>query len=46
MMRQMAGLFGKGGIPQDPAAIEAAARQLGNMPGGALPPGLSGFGRK
>jgi signal recognition particle subunit SRP54 len=46
MMRQMAGLFGKGGMPQDPAAIEAAARQLGNVPGGALPPGLSGFGKK
>jgi len=38
----------------DPKALEAAAKQLGNMPGGglpglgggALPPGLSGFGKK
>jgi signal recognition particle subunit SRP54 len=40
----------------DPAAMEAAAKQMGmNMPGGGLPglgggaqlpPGLSGFGKK
>ncbi|MGR3290677.1 MAG: signal recognition particle protein [Paracoccaceae bacterium] len=60
MLKQaMKGMFGKGGMPggmpdmNDPAAMEAAAKQLGNMPGGlpglgggALPPGLSGFGRK
>ncbi|MDU8944794.1 signal recognition particle protein [Ovoidimarina sediminis] len=64
MMRQMAGLFGgKGGMPAMPggaggmpseAEIEAAKKQLGNLPGGlpglgggaALPPGLAGFGKK
>ncbi len=48
LMRQMGGLFGKGGMPQDPAAIEAAAKQMGGIPGmgGGLPPGLSGVGRK
>ncbi|AGI66369.1 signal recognition particle protein Ffh [Octadecabacter antarcticus 307] len=66
MLKQaMKGMFGKGGAPDmnDPAAMEAAAKQLGSMPGGganlfgaganpfggggaALPPGLSGFGKK
>ncbi|MEN8917674.1 MAG: signal recognition particle protein [Octadecabacter sp.] len=61
MLKQaMKGMFGKGGMPDmnDPAAMEAAAKQLGaNMPSGgmggmpglggaALPPGLSGFGKK
>ncbi|MCF2871050.1 signal recognition particle protein [Octadecabacter sp. G9-8] len=64
MLKQaMKGMFGKGGpeggMPDmsDPAAMEAAAKQLGaKMPGGmglpglgggaALPPGLSGFGKK
>jgi len=61
MLKQaMKGMFGKGGMPDmnDPAAMEAAAKQLGaNMPNGgmggmpglggaALPPGLSGFGKK
>ncbi|MBW4980974.1 signal recognition particle protein [Mameliella sp. CS4] len=55
-MRGMFG--GKGGLPpemaqgMDPKAIEAAAKQMGGktgMPGlggGALPPGLSGLGKK
>jgi signal recognition particle subunit SRP54 len=66
MLKQaMKGMFGKGGAPDmnDPAAMEAAAKQLGSMPssganpfggganpfgggGAALPPGLSGFGKK
>jgi len=59
MLKQaLGGMFGKGGdMPDmnDPAALEAAAKQLGtSMPGqlpglggGAeLPPGLSGFGKK
>jgi signal recognition particle subunit SRP54 len=58
MLKQaMKGMFGKGGgMPDmsDPKAMEEAARALGqSMPkglpglgGGALPPGLSGFGRK
>ncbi len=61
MLKQaMKGMFGGkgmgGGMPDmnDPAAMEAAAKALGNMPGGglpglggaALPPGLSGFGKK
>ncbi|MEP3346829.1 MAG: signal recognition particle protein [Litoreibacter sp.] len=60
MLKQaMKGMFGKGGMPDmgDPAAMEAAAKQMGaklpggmgGMPGlggGALPPGLSGFGKK
>jgi signal recognition particle subunit SRP54 len=58
MLKQaMKGMFGKGGMPadmaagMDPKALEAAARQMGGrMPGlgggAALPPGLSGFGKK
>ena len=58
MMRQMAGLFGgKGGLSgggamPSQAEIEAAQAQLGaggglpGLGGGALPPGLSGFGKK
>ncbi|WP_095588439.1 signal recognition particle protein [Actibacterium ureilyticum] len=56
MLKQaMKGMFGKGGMPDmnDPAAMEAAAKQLGQgggLPGlgggAALPPGLSGFGKK
>lgn len=70
MLKQaMKGMFGKGGMPDgmdpsqmDPKALEAAAKQMGKMPGGmgggmsgkglpglggaALPPGLSGFGKK
>ncbi len=57
MLKQaMKGMLGKGGMPDmnDPAAMEAAAKALGDkMPGGmpglggsALPPGLSGFGKK
>ncbi|TDT75349.1 signal recognition particle subunit FFH/SRP54 (srp54) [Litoreibacter halocynthiae] len=60
MLKQaMKGMFGKGGMPDmnDPAAMEAAAKQMGaklpggmggmpGMGGGALPPGLSGFGKK
>ncbi len=61
MLKQaMKGMFGKGGMPagmdpsqMDPKALEAAAKQMGGMPGGlpglgggALPPGLSGFGKK
>ncbi|WP_420862373.1 signal recognition particle protein [Algirhabdus cladophorae] len=60
MLKQaMKGMMGKGGgMPDmnDPAAMEAAAKQLGKMPGGlggmpgmgggGLPPGLSGFGKK
>ena len=60
MLKQaMKGMLGKGGMPDmnDPAAMEAAAKQMGakmpsgmgGMPGlggGALPPGLSGFGKK
>jgi len=57
MLKQaMKGMLGKGGMPDmnDPAAMEAAAKALGSkMPGGlpglggaALPPGLSGFGKK
>ncbi|MEM7472055.1 MAG: signal recognition particle protein [Pseudomonadota bacterium] len=59
MLKQaMKGMFGKGGMPDmnDPAAMEAAAKQMGmGMPGGGLPglggggqlpPGLSGFGKK
>ena len=58
MLKQaMKGMFGKGGLPKDmaegmdPAALEAAARQMGGklpgLGGGmALPPGLSGFGKK
>ena len=56
MLKQaMKGMFGKGGMPDmnDPAAMEAAAKQLGQggglpgLGGGMpLPPGLSGFGKK
>ncbi len=58
MLKQaMGGMFGgKGGMPDmnDPAAMEAAAKQMGaQMPGGiggiggaGLPSGLSGFGKK
>ncbi|MGI3170092.1 signal recognition particle protein [Pseudooceanicola sp. C21-150M6] len=69
MLKQaMKGMFGKGGgMPEgmdpaamDPKALEKAAKQMGQMPGGmggmgkglpglggaALPPGLSGFGKK
>ena len=58
MKKAMAAMMGKGGgLPDpsqmDPAAMEQAAKQLGKMPGGmpglgggALPPGLSGFGKK
>ena len=55
LMRQMGGLFGKGGMPGggDPAALQRAAQQMGAAPGGlpgpgggSLPPGLSGFGKK
>jgi signal recognition particle subunit SRP54 len=57
MMRQLSGLFGgKGGMPgggmPSQAEIEAAQKQMGQMGGfpglggGALPPGLSGFGKK
>ncbi len=59
MLKQaLGGMFGKGAaMPDmnDPAALEAAARQLGGKLGGpggamdgglALPPGLSGLGKK
>ena len=60
MLKQaMRGMIGKGGAPggmpelNDPAAMQAAAKQFGRMPvglpglgAGSLPPGLSGFGRK
>ncbi|MCA8869714.1 MAG: signal recognition particle protein [Rhodobacteraceae bacterium] len=58
MLKQaMKSMFGKGGMPDinDPQAMEQAAKALGRkMPGGglpglggaALPPGLSGFGKK
>ncbi len=60
MLKQaMKGMFGgKGGLPKelgagmDPAAMEAAAKQLGasgklpGLGGGGLPTGLSGFGKK
>ncbi len=57
MMRQLGGMFGmKGGMPSQ-AEVEAAQAQMGaqgNLPGNlpglgggaALPPGLSGFGKK
>ena len=45
MMRQLGGLFGKGGMPPggmpSEAQIEAAQKQLGGLPGGGLP-GLGG----
>ena len=60
LKKAMAGMMGKGGgmpDPNDPAAMEAAAKAMGGaMPrgglpglgggGGGLPPGLSGFGKK
>ncbi|ASP20165.1 signal recognition particle protein [Antarctobacter heliothermus] len=58
LKQAMKGMFGgKGGMPagMDPKALEAAAKQMGakggipglpGMGGGALPPGLSGFGKK
>ncbi|MGR3660246.1 MAG: signal recognition particle protein [Paracoccaceae bacterium] len=58
MKQAMKGMVGKGGMPadmanMDPAQMEAAAKALGTGPGGlpglgggALPPGLSGFGKK
>jgi signal recognition particle subunit SRP54 len=63
MLKKAMGMMGKGGgapdpSQMDPAAMQAAAKQLGNMPGqnpfgggglpggGMLPPGLSGFGKK
>ena len=55
MMKQaLKGMFGKGGMPadMDPKALEAAAKQMGGagglpgLGGAALPPGLSGFGKK
>ncbi|MBS0125809.1 signal recognition particle protein [Thetidibacter halocola] len=58
LKQAMRGMFGKGGMPadmaqgMDPKAIEAAARQMGGkgglpgLGGGALPPGLSGLGKK
>jgi signal recognition particle subunit SRP54 len=48
----MPGMPGGAGPGMDPAAIEAAARQMGQNPtlpglgGAALPPGLSGLGKK
>ena len=59
MKKAMAAMMGKGGgMPDpsqmDPAALEAASKQLGAMKGmpgmpagmGGLPGGLSGFGKK
>jgi len=56
MKKALAGMMGgKGGLPDaagmDQKQLEAAAKQLGGMPGMggggmALPPGLSGFGKK
>ena len=52
LKKAMAMMGGKGGMPDpsqmDPAALEAASRQLGQMKGlpGALPPGFPGLGRK
>ncbi len=58
MMRQLGGMFGgKGGMPggaPSQAEMETAQKQLGGLGGGlpglgggaALPPGLSGFGKK
>ncbi len=55
MLKQLGGMFGMKGGPSK-AEIEAAQAQMGKMPGGgfsgmggggaALPPGLSGFGKK
>ncbi|HBQ36802.1 MAG TPA: signal recognition particle protein [Rhodobacteraceae bacterium] len=57
LKKAMGGMFGKGGqgmagelANMDPKAMEAAAKQMGGglpgLGGGALPPGLSGFGKK
>ncbi|MHA6263125.1 signal recognition particle protein [Arenibacterium sp. CAU 1754] len=58
LKQAMKGMFGKGGMPadmaagMDPKALEAAAKQMGGklpgLGGGgmALPPGLSGLGKK
>lgn len=58
LKQAMKGMFGKGGAPDmnDPQAMENAAKAMGaKLPGGglpglgggaALPPGLSGFGKK
>ncbi len=58
LKKAMGGMFGKGGhgmagelANMDPKAMEAAAKQMGSkLPGlgggAALPPGLSGFGKK
>ncbi|MEO1238715.1 MAG: signal recognition particle protein [Pseudomonadota bacterium] len=53
LMRQMGGMFGKGGMPSE-AEIAQAQAAMGKVPGGGLPglggtplpPGLSGFGKK
>ncbi len=58
LKQALKGMFGKGGMPadlsqgMDPKAMEAAAKQMGGklpgLGGGgmALPPGLSGFGKR
>ncbi|MCL3881275.1 signal recognition particle protein [Marivita sp. GX14005] len=58
LKQAMKGMFGKGGSPEDmmnqmdPKALEQAAKAMGakgglpGLGGGALPPGLSGFGKK
>jgi len=57
LKKAMGSMFGKGGHGMagelqnmDPKAMEAAAKQMGGklpgLGGGALPPGLSGFGKK
>ncbi|MCT4554834.1 MAG: signal recognition particle protein [Pelagimonas sp.] len=52
MPADMAGMGGMDPSKMDPAAMEAAAKQLGmggklpGLGGGGLPPGLSGFGKK
>jgi len=57
LKKAMGGMFGKGGHGMagelqnmDPAAMEAAAKQMGGklpgLGGGSLPPGLTGFGKK
>jgi len=51
MMKQLGGMFGKDGGPSeaDMQAAQAQMGKMGGMPGlggAALPPGLSGFGKK
>ncbi len=53
MLKQAMGGMGGQGLPDpsqmDPAALQAAAKSMGGLPGlggGALPPGLSGLGKK